>query len=92
MSRGLTVLQVQQTRLANVLQFGTRLADFRLFKAHASSRLPSKHREWSSADLTALPKVSANAKHRGAEEEFPLRYSRAQLIPTCPYLSLVMRT
>ena len=51
---GLTVLQVEQARLANVLQFRARLAHLGLLEAHALTRLPSKHRERPLTDLTLL--------------------------------------
>lgn len=48
---GLTILQVEQTRLTNVFHFTAGLTDLCLFEAHASAWTPPEHSKGSSTDL-----------------------------------------
>jgi hypothetical protein len=43
--------QIQQARLANILDFGAGCTDLGLFESRTRSRIPSEDGEWSSADL-----------------------------------------
>ena len=50
--RGQPVLEVEQTRLAHVLDLRARLANNRGFEAHARSRIPTEDRERSCTSPT----------------------------------------
>ena len=54
--RGQAILQVEQTRLADVLDLRTSLTDHGRLETHAISRVPAKDREWPSARSTFAPK------------------------------------
>lgn len=65
--QGLTVLQVEQTRLTNVFHFTAGLTDFRLLETHASARTPPEHSKGPGTDLmwelrtACLVLISTNA-------------------------------
>lgn len=47
----LTVLQIKQTRLTNILHFTAGLTDLGFLETHASPRTPAEHGKGSSTDL-----------------------------------------
>lgn len=49
-----TILQVQETRLTNVLHLTAGLTDLRLLETHPCAGTPSEHSEGSSTDLKGI--------------------------------------
>lgn len=48
----LTILQVQQTSLADIFHLAACLTNFCFLEAHPDTRTPAEHREGTSTDLT----------------------------------------